>query len=146
MEYCKGRTGKITLSWSTPSGPVLSSHRNHPHVVMMPMFVKWEDEQSRPNQDVKDESAYDAAGGAEVEETEAVAEVEDAGQAETVNWEVETTEAEKSETTATESRDSSGPRSLQVTHSQRGLTLVGPPWPQSTYKRRNRKWRTSKKP
>jgi len=99
IEYCKGRTGKITLSWSTPSGPVLFSHREHPHVVMMPMFVKWEDEQAPedgPNQDAKEEAARDAAGVAEVEETEAVAEGEDVGEVGTVTGEVEATAEEKS--------------------------------------------------
>jgi len=93
MEYCKGRIGKITLSCSTSSGPVLFSHRDHPHVVMMPMFVKWEDEQG---QQAAEETRAEPSGvpTAEAEGTEVVVEGEDAVDIGTAAGEVEAT-AEK---------------------------------------------------
>jgi len=102
MEYCKGRTGRITLSWSTPSGPVLFSHRDHPHVVMMPMFVKWEDEheqqaaEEKPVEETRAEPSGNPAVEVEIEGAEAVAEGEDAEEVGTITGEVEATAEEKS--------------------------------------------------
>lgn len=73
------------MSWSSPYSPLLFSHRDDPHVAMMPMFVKWEDKQGQQ-----------AAEEEPVEGTEAVVEGEDAGEIGTATGEVGATAEEKS--------------------------------------------------
>jgi len=41
-EYFKGRSGPVTISTSSPQSPVLFTHRDRPHVLIMPMHVEWE--------------------------------------------------------------------------------------------------------
>ena len=44
LEYFSGRAGSVTMALADGNspGPVTFSHRGTPHVVIMPMFVKWD--------------------------------------------------------------------------------------------------------
>ena len=68
MEYCRGRIGKITLSWSSPSSPILFSQRDHPHVVVMPMYVKWDGDQPEPEEKPTEAASSEVAPESNPEE------------------------------------------------------------------------------
>jgi hypothetical protein len=92
LDYFKGKTGTVTMSWSGTSAPLLFTYRDHPHVVMMPMFVKWtpgEEFKSEVAQPVNAESAAASEGGDETPAAEGKA-AEDVGTGDAEEGEPET--------------------------------------------------------
>ena len=47
-DYVTTKDGNIMLETTTPSSPGLFTYRGQPHVVIMPMFVQWDEESTEP--------------------------------------------------------------------------------------------------
>ncbi|MDO8715401.1 MAG: hypothetical protein Q7J73_01120 [Dehalococcoidales bacterium] len=78
-----------------PSSPIVLSHQNHPHVVIMPMFVKWDGDQPERDEKPAEEASSEVAPESNTEEADDTdVTSESQGKDETPAAEAETDETE----------------------------------------------------